>query len=142
MEKIRSGQAYLYRDGGLNCTVIDVRMKDKVRGEYLRRALNKALKRYPYMASKLVEKNGDFYIEKDRVSMVAVNTDKFRALGSMSTGYHLIDITYTENRIRVAFHHALCDGRGVKPFVETLIYYYCCFKYNKNLDATGVRLAG
>lgn len=142
MEKIRSGQAYLYRDGGINSTVIDVHMKNTVRGDVLRRALDSALQRYPYMASKLVEKNGDFYLEQSHVSMIAVKTDKLRVLGSMSTGYHLVDVTYTKNNIRVAFHHALCDGRGIKPFVETLIYYYCCLRYNKKFDATGVRLAG
>lgn len=142
MEKIRSGQPYLYRDGGINSTVIDVRMRDNVRGDYLQRALKKAIKRYPYMTSKLVEENGNFYIERDRVSMVAVKTDKYRSLGSMSTGYHLVDVTFTENKICVAFHHALCDGRGIKPFVETLIYYYCCLRYTSNLDATGVQLVG
>lgn len=142
MEKIRSGQAYLYRDGGINSTIIEVHIKDNIKGYLLNSALNKTLKRYPYMASKLVEKNGDFYIEKDFMTMIIAKTDKFRSLGSIHTGYHLIDVTYTENKIRVAFHHALCDGRGVKPFVETLIYYYCSFRYDKKLDSTGVHLAG
>jgi hypothetical protein len=60
----------------------------------------------------------------------------------MSAGYHLVDITYTENKIRIAFYHSICDGRGIKPFVETLIYYYCCDRYQKNFDSTGIRLAG
>lgn len=47
MRKIRSGQAYLYRDGGIRSTVIDIRMKDKVRGDLLRRALEKTMVRYP-----------------------------------------------------------------------------------------------
>ena len=141
MEKIRSGQSFLYREAGYTSTVIDVRMKDKIRGDYLCRALDKALKRYPYFKSKLVEKNGEFYFEEDNISMVAVKTDKSRILGSMSTGYHLLDVTYTANKICVSFHHALCDGRGIKPFIETLIYYYCCLKYNKKLDSTGIRLA-
>ena len=46
------------------------------------------------------------------------------------------------NKICVSFHHALCDGRGIKPFVETLIYYYCSLRYNQKLDSTGIRLAG
>ena len=66
MEKIRSGQSFLYRRAGLNCTVIDVRLKKKVRGAILTQALLEAIKRYPYLASKLVEKNGNFYIADNR----------------------------------------------------------------------------
>lgn len=142
MKKIRSGQAYLYRDGGISSTVIEIQMKDKVRGDLLRRAYEKSIIRYPYLASKLVEKNGDFYITENLLSLAFAKTDKFRSLGSMSVNYHLIDVTYIDNNIRVAFHHALCDGRGIKPFVETLIYYYCCSRYQKTFNAVGIRLAG
>ena len=142
MEKIRSGQTFLYRKNGLNCTVLDVRMKQKIRGDYLQMAYVKALQRFPYMAKKLVEIDGDFYLEENPLSMTIAKTDKTRQLGSMSTNYHLIDITYFENSFCVAFHHALCDGRGIKPFLETLIYYYCCLRYNKKLDSSGIRLAG
>lgn len=63
-------------------------------------------------------------------------------LGHISCGYHLIDITYYEYSIYISFHHALCDGRGIMPFVETLIYYYCDLKYGKKTLPEGVRLAG
>lgn len=142
MKKIRSGQAYLYRNGGIRSTVLEVRMKSRVRGDLLRRALEKSLIRYPYLKSKLVEKDGDFYIAENQLSAAFAKTDKFRSLGSMSVNYHLIDVTYTDNKIRVAFHHALCDGKGIKPFLETLIYYYCCLKYNRTFDSKGIRLAG
>ena len=141
MKKIRSGQVYLYRDGGIQSTVFEIRMKEMIRGDILRRALESTYVRYPYFKSKLVEKDGDFYVVENLLSVAFAKTDKFRALGSMSVNYHLIDVTYTDKKIRVAFHHALCDGRGLKPFLETLIYYYCCQKYNKNFDSTGIRLA-
>ena len=44
MEKIRSGQPYLYRKNGLNSTVIEVRMIDNINGVALNSALKKALK--------------------------------------------------------------------------------------------------
>lgn len=142
MDKIRSGQSFLYRENGLNSTVFDIRMKNNIRGDYLQRALSTTLQRYPYMASKLVEKDGDFYLEECRNSMNIAKTENFRRLGSMSTGYHLVDVTYWANRIYIAFHHALCDGRGIKPFLETLVYYYCCLRYNRKFDSTGIRLTG
>lgn len=142
MKKIRSGQAYLYRDGGIRSTVLDIRMKDKIRGDLLRRALDRTMERYPYFTSKLVEKNGDFYITDNPLSIAFAKSDKLRALGSMTVNYHLIDVTYLDKKICVAFYHALCDGRGIMPFIDTLIYYYCCLKYNKTFDAAGIRLAG
>lgn len=142
MEKIRSGQSFLYRKEGLNCTVIDTRLKKKVRGDILNRALLKAAKRYPYLASKLVEKDGDFYITDNSAnSLYAKKTDTHHALGSMSNSYHLIEVTYFGQHIRVSFHHALCDGGGIKPFVESLLYYYFCILDNRKYVAPKVRKA-
>jgi hypothetical protein len=141
MEKIISGQAFLYRTEGLPNTVIDVHLHDKVRGDLLRLSLSVALQRYPYLAGKFVEKNGVFYWQENYNGFTIAKTDSFRSLGSMRTGYHLIDITYIGSSIRISFHHALCDGKGIKPFVETLIYYYCCQRYDKNLKGNGIRLA-
>lgn len=141
MKKIRSGQSYLYREGGIRSTVFDVRMKENIRGDLLRQALEKSLLRYPYLKTKLVEKNGDFYITKNELSVAFAKTNKYRSLGSMQVNYHLIDVTYIGKKIHIAFHHALCDGKGIKPFIETLLYYYCCLKYNEIFDSTGIQLA-
>lgn len=115
MKQIRSGQSFLYRTNGYDSTVVEIRMRDKVTGSYLQVALTNTARRFPYLTQKLVEKGGAYYLHRDDNSMVAVKTDKFRTLGSMATGYHLLDVTYTGNCIRVAFHHGLCDGRGVSP---------------------------
>lgn len=140
MRKIISGQSFLYRKDGYDSTVIEVKMKDKVRGDYLQVALSNTLKRFPYLSDKLVEKKACFYLSEDVNSMTVNKTDKLRTLGSMQTGYHLLDITYIDKSIKVAFHHGLCDGRGIKPFVETLIYYYCTLKYHKKFDSSGIHL--
>ena len=142
MKQIRSGQSFLYRTNGYDSTVVEIRMRDKVTGSYLQVALTNTARRFPYLTQKLVEKGGAYYLHRDDNSMVAVKTDKFRTLGSMATGYHLLDVTYIGNCIRVAFHHGLCDGRGVMPFIETLLYDYCCQKYHKKFSSEGIRLPG
>lgn len=142
MKQIRSGQSFLYRTNGYDSTVVEIRMRDKVTGSYLQVALTNTARRFPYLTQKLVENGGAYYLHRDDNSMVAVKTDKFRTLGSMATGYHLLDVTYIGNCIRVAFHHGLCDGRGVMPFIETLLYDYCCQKYHKKFSSEGIRLAG
>jgi len=142
MKKIRSGQAYLYRSAGLQSTVLDVRMTDAVRGDFLRRALETAMVRFPYLKSKLVGRDGDFYIAENPLPIAFAKTEKLRSLGSVGVNYQLVDVTYSGNQVRVAFHHALCDGRGIVPFIETLIYYYCCLRYHRAFDSAGIRLAG
>ncbi len=140
-EKVRSGQSYLYQDDGMESEVIEIRFNKKVSGAWLNNALNLTLKRYPYLNTKLVELDGDFYIVKNAMGLVARRTPKLIRLGSMSSGYHLIDITYYKSTVYVSFHHALCDGKGIKPFVETLVYYYCKLRYNSNASSKGIRLA-
>lgn len=139
MRKIRSGQSFLYREQGYNSTVIEVNMKDIIHGGLLQAALEKTTERFPYMMDKLVEKENSYYLcPNNSVPMQVAKTTNFRALGSKEVGYHLLDVTFIDNSIRVAFHHAFCDGGGVKPFVETLVYYYCCLKYEKVFSCEGI----
>ncbi len=140
-EKIRSGQSYLYKKYGMESEVIEVRFKQKVSGSFLNQALLQTCRRYPYINTKLIEKNGDFYIVQNEQAMIARRTKQLVRLGHISCGYHLVDITYYDDSIFVSFHHALCDGRGIMPFIETLIYYYCNLKYGSKKPPEGVRLA-
>ncbi len=140
-EKIRSGQSYLYQTSGMESEVVEVRFRKKVSGSCLNQALLKAMERYPYLNTKLVELDGDFYIVQNEHSLTTRCSKKLPRLGHISCGYHLIDVTYHDKAVYVSFHHALCDGRGIKPFVETLLYYYCKFKYRSKASAEGIRLA-
>ncbi len=140
-EKIRSGQSYLYQTNGMESEVVEIRLHKRVSGSFLNQALTEAIKRYPYLNTKLVELDGDFYIVKNEMGLTARRTPNLMKLGSFACGYHLIDITYYKNTVYVSFHHALCDGKGIKPFVETLIYYYCKLRYKSKAKADGIRLA-
>lgn len=138
-ERIRSGQSYLYKKQGMESEVIEVRFDKKVSGSALSMAITHTRKRYPYFRTKLVEKNGDFYIVQNRNTLTARKSKKLARLGHMAVGNHLIDVTYSGNSLYISFHHALCDGRGVMPFIETLIYYYCKQKYKTKTLPEGVR---
>ena len=140
LEKIRSGQAYLYQKNGMESEVIEINFKNKIYGSFLHSALLQSIKRYPYLNTKLVELDGDFYIVQNEMSLTVKKTKKLAKLGHISCGYHLIDITYYGKTIYVSFHHALCDGKGIKPFVETLIYYYCFLRYKSKASPEGIRL--
>lgn len=142
MEKIRSGQSYLYKLRGMESEVIELRMVEKVSGSFLNQALNLANRRYPYFNTRLLELDGDFYIVQNPNSMVARRTRELARLGDISCGHHLVDITYYDHSICFSFHHALCDGRGIKPYIETVFYYYVNLRYHVTVVPDGVRLAG
>jgi len=140
-ERIRSGQSYLYQQGGMGSIILEVRFTKKVWGSRLNRALLETFRRYPYLNTKLIEKDGDFYIVQNTIAHTANCSKKLPALGGITSGYHLVEVTYYDNTVYISFHHALCDGRGVKPFVETLIYYYCQYRYNDVVEVEGIRKA-
>ena len=72
-----------------------MRLKKKIRGSILTQALNEAMKRHPFLASKLVEKNGDFYIaDNQNIALTVRRSKSFRSLGSLSNSYHLIEVSY------------------------------------------------
>lgn len=141
LEKIRSGQSYLYQKKGMESEVFEITFHKKVRGSMLNQALTEAIKRYSYLNTKLVELDGDFYIIQNEMALTARRTQTLARLGHISCGFHLVDITYYGKSVYVSWHHALCDGKGIKPFVETLIYYYCKFRYNSKAKSDGIRLA-
>ena len=141
LERIRSGQAYLYQKNGMESEVMEITFHKKVSGSFLNQALLETIKRYPYLNTKLVELDGDFYIIQNEMALTARKTEKLAKLGHISCGYHLVDVTYYGSTIYVSWHHALCDGKGIKPFVETLIYYYCKLKYKSKASAEGIRLS-
>ena len=141
LEKIRSGQSYLYQKNGMESEVFEISFHKNVSGSFLNQALTETMKRYPYLNTKLVELDGDFYIVRNDLSLTARKTKRLARLGHISCGYHLIDITYYGKSVYISWHHALCDGKGIKPFVETLIWYYCKLRYRSTASAGGIRLA-
>lgn len=140
-ERVRSGQSYLYKCSGMESEVFEIRMKDGVTGAYLNEALRLTIKRYPYLNAKMLELDGDFYIVRNDATPVARKMKDLPKLGGISNNYHLMDVTFWENSIFVSFHHALCDGRGIKPFIETLLFYYCKGRYKSSASAQGIRMS-
>lgn len=140
-EKIRSGQSYLYKKDGMESEVFEIRFTQAIAGGALNHALTQTMQRFPYCNAKVLELDGDFFIVRNENSAFAKKTRILPQLGSISNTYHLVDVTYFNCSVYVSFHHALCDGRGIKPFIETLLYYYCKTRYNSNASAEGIRLA-
>ena len=69
------------------------------------------------------------------------DTKELRSLGSRDVNRHLFDVTFHNTTMYLSFHHALCDGGGFKPFLESLLYYYCSYRYKKDEKIPGIRLS-
>lgn len=115
LDKVRLGQSYLYMNQGMDSEVFEVRFKERVSGSDLTEAICYTLMRFPYINTRLIELDDDSYIVQNPVAMVAHPTKNIGKLGSLRTNEHLVEVTYHKNSAYFAFHHALCDGRGVKP---------------------------
>ncbi len=139
---IKSGSSFLYRKGGTESEIIEVVMTDRVKGHHLKTAFDKAIIRFPYLKYSVIEENGSFRLITNILPFKVTRTRNLRSLGSKAVNYHLIDVTYWENRIYVAFHHGLCDGRGIRPFIETLIYNYLKIRFGAKIERPGGRFTG
>lgn len=49
-EEIRSGQSFLFREGGVHSMILEIRMKDSIEGTALQHALSQALIRFPHFS--------------------------------------------------------------------------------------------
>lgn len=123
-DRALSGMPYLYRSKGLPSEVYDARLREKINGKLLERAIDDTLVRFPYFSVRFEEREGDFYAVKNEAGLTAHNTEGLVALGGHSNNYHLMGITYWDKSLKLSFHHGLTDGRGAKSFLETLIKYY------------------
>ncbi len=139
---IKAGYSFLYRQGGTESEIIEVVLTAKIKGTLLQAAFDKALSRYPYLRYCVVEERGAFRLKGNNAPMTVCETPRLRPLGSKEVNYHLIDVTYWENRLFVAFHHGLCDGRGIRPFIEQLLYHYLTLRYRARIKRPGGRYAG
>lgn len=141
--KIRAGESFLYRSGGTESQVFEIRMRRKISHDRLRRAARLAYKRYPYFNSRFRIKDSEVFLCNNDNSPMPERRRRLRRLGGAATLYNLLDITYYKSTIYISFHHAMCDGRGVMNFIKTLLYYYLhfCHPYN-TITVPNVRLAG
>ena len=133
IEKVRAGQPYLYRKNGLPSEVYEVRFKEHISNDAINIALQTTIERYPYFKVKYQEQNGDFYTVPNELPIIAYETSELPVLGGADNNYYLIAVSHYETHLYVSFHHGLTDGRGVKNFVETLVYYYCR-EYYDNIE--------
>ena len=122
---------------------IHVRMKDEVDIDVLDKAVNSAIRRYPYFAVKVTvdEDGGYVLVPNDKKIVVIPTSDKLPMVGSSSINDHLLYVDCSGRDIFFNISHTMCGGRGFQPWVMTNIYEYVRLKYNVEPDAPEIRKA-
>lgn len=123
---------------------IHVRMKDEVNPGALDRAVNSAMKRYPYFAVKvsLDDDGGYVLLPNDKEIVVMPTSKKLPKLGSKAVNEHLIYADFEGKDIYLNISHTMCGGKGFQPWVMTTMYEYVKEKYNVEADAPEIWKVG
>lgn len=120
----------------------EIQMKHKVDGDILKKALDTAMQRYPYLKKRLIMSDSAYHFIENNLPVAVLHTCEPVHLCSPQSNYHLFCISYYGDSIFFDNSHALFDGRGRSCILHSLIYYYCKFKYGEEIEMPGVLLAG
>ena len=120
---------------------IHVRMKDKVDIAVLYKAVNTAMKRYPYFAVRVtLDEDGGYILLPNKKRIVVMPTGKkLPTLGSKAVNEHLVYADCEGTDIYLNISHCMCGGKGFQPWVMTTIYEYVKEKYHIEPDAPGIQ---
>ena len=120
---------------------IHVRMKDEVDMDVLDKAVNSAIRRYPYFAVRVTvdEDGGYILVPNDRKIVVLPTTEKLPMLGSRSVNEHLLFVDCSGKDIFFNISHTMCGGKGLQPWIMTNVYEYVREKYNVEPFAPEIR---
>ncbi len=120
---------------------VRVTLKEEVDADALQRAVNTAIKRYPYFAVKVtVDEDGGYVLvpNPEPVAVLPV-TKKVRNLCSKEVNEHLLFVEYEGRDIFFYISHSLCGGKGALPWIMTTMYQYVKEKYGIEPNAPGIR---
>lgn len=125
-----------------NAFSVRVTLKNPIEPEPLRRALDKAMDRYPYFSVCLTAVGKELVLEDNPLPVTIVKGPEPAKLNTAASNYHLVGLSYERTSIVFGAFHALTDGAGAFHWIKTVLYYYLCETEGRQLDPAGVRLAG
>ena len=125
-----------------NAFSVRVTLKNPIEPEALRRALDKAMERYPYFSVCLKVRGLELVLEDNPLPVAIVKGPEPAKLNTAAANYHLVGVSYEPTSVIFGAFHALTDGAGAFNWIKTTLYYYLCETEGRQLDPAGVRLAG
>ena len=117
-------------------------LRDPVDGESLRCAVEEMRARFPYFYVKAMYKGNDLVTVPNDLPMTVRNTWEPIRLHSEASNYHLAAWKYEGRRLAFEIHHALTDGSGVLPYINSIMFLYLSKVTGQAFDPAGFRLPG
>jgi hypothetical protein len=124
-----------------------LKIRDAVRGDLLRQAVELTRQRYPYYQVKLgLRKDNagtEYFVYEDNSEpwVVSEGERPVRLIGPESNN-HLLAFCFWDDCIAIDFFHCLTDGTGAYNILRTLLYEYCSRRYDATLSRENIRVAG
>ena len=120
----------------------EVDLGEAVDGDILQRAFDTAIKRFPYFSVRVVRQGEELVIEDNPLPHIILNTDDRITIGSKEVNYHIVVLSYFENKIFFNLSHCITDGAGRAPLTKSVLYYYLKEKHPEaEFDHEGIYLA-
>lgn len=117
-----------------------VRMKEEIDPDALNRAVQKTMKRYPYLAKKIAIRDGAFMLlENDLPVPVFQTRHPMPSFGSGELNYHLIAADYEGKDLYLTMLHNLGGGRGLFRWMFSVLYQYIWEITGEDPKLPGVR---
>lgn len=138
--------SYLLYDAGGFITYnfcIRIELKKEIDGAVLDRAAQRAIRRYPYFAVRVVLDEQGGYVLEENHRPIAVNpTAKKRPdLGTAQVNGHLCSIDYEGRTISFNISHSITAAPAAMRWVKTTLYEYLCEKEKVQLPAEFIQLS-
>jgi len=137
-----SASPYVYLPVDIPVYTVEVSHQEEIDGGLLQKALDRTVKRMPYLTDTFVIERGKVYYAKDPLPMEAVPFHGPRALGGRETNYHMLELTWEGNKTWFSMFHGFCDGQGINAFLESVLYHYYCMKDGADYEPDGIRTDG
>ena len=111
---------------------IRVVMKECVDINVLERAVNRAIKRYPYFSVQVsINDDGEYILLPNSRPVAVIRTKRHvPSLGSHAVNGHLLFVDCNGKNIYFNISHYMCGGKGFMPWVMTNVYEYVSEKYD------------
>ncbi len=104
-----------------------IRMRDKVRPDKLREAVEQALLRFPHMMLTAEPTETAFRYRRNVQPAVVLPFDGVSTrytIGSKDTNGYLFLVGYHDKTIYMEYQHSISDGRGFEEFIRCVLFQY------------------
>ena len=117
-------------------------LNDPVDGEILRCAVEALRSRFPYFYVRAANRGKDEAVVPNDLPMTVRNTWEPISFNTEAANFHLAAWKYEGRRLAFEISHALTDGTGVLPYIESVLYLYLTKATGCSFDPAGFRLPG